>query len=228
MKYQNDDISFTEIIKENMNKLVEIYNNQEISFSELNSKLKLKKLNNTFVFQPKGIIHDNCSNSIFENDSSDRIMNTIIDNTYTEELVDNDNRQTKFDITFNVAEREDGYMISIKYNDSLYEKNMIKRILASYIEVIKNILSNNLKILNKNNIIKNNYDEGTSSNNKNNNFINHNLNSNILKRKENPVFFIKFKKYRRTDFNNNIIITLIQNMVPNNYIQATNCKDHLL
>ena len=193
MKYQNDDISFTEIIKENMNKLVEIYNNQEISFSELNSKLKLKKLNNTFVFQPKGIIHDNCSNSIFENDSSDRIMNTIIDNTYTEELVDNDNRQTKFDITFNVAEREDGYMISIKYNDSLYEKNMIKRILASYIEVIKNILSNNLKILNKNNIIKNNYDEGTSSNNKNNNFINHNLNSNILKRKENPVFFIKFK-----------------------------------
>ena len=176
-----------------MNKLVEIYNNQEISFSELNSKLKLKKLNNTFVFQPKGIIHDNCSNSIFENDSSDRIMNTIIDNTYTEELVDNDNRQTKFDITFNVAEREDGYMISIKYNDSLYEKNMIKRILASYIEVIKNILSNNLKILNKNNIIKNNYDEGTSSNNKNNNFINHNLNSNILKRKENPVFFIKFK-----------------------------------
>ena len=87
--------------------------------------------------------------------------------------------------------------------------------------------SNNLKILNKNNLIKNNYDEGTSSNNKNNNFINHNINLNILKRKENPVFFIKFKKYRRTDFNNKIIAS-IQNMVPNNYIQAINCKDHLL
>eukprot|EP00833_Pecoramyces_ruminatium_P001162 jgi/Orpsp1_1/1175194/evm.model.c7180000052964.1 len=42
LKYGEENIAFSDIIKDNMNKLIEIYNNQEISFSELISKLNLK------------------------------------------------------------------------------------------------------------------------------------------------------------------------------------------
>jgi len=39
------------------NTLMNIYNNQEKSFSDLYNILKLKKVNNVFVYQPKIIIN---------------------------------------------------------------------------------------------------------------------------------------------------------------------------
>jgi len=39
----NDECTFYELIKSNMKVLIDIYNNQDLSFSELFSLLKLKK-----------------------------------------------------------------------------------------------------------------------------------------------------------------------------------------
>eukprot|EP00833_Pecoramyces_ruminatium_P010313 jgi/Orpsp1_1/1184345/evm.model.c7180000089162.2 len=64
LKYENEEKSFIEIIKENMETLANIYNNQDISFAELTEILKLKKINNSFIFQPKNKSQQN--ESIFD------------------------------------------------------------------------------------------------------------------------------------------------------------------
>jgi len=48
---------FTKMIGRTTNTLMNIYNNQEKSFSDLYNILKLKKVNNVFVYQPKIIIN---------------------------------------------------------------------------------------------------------------------------------------------------------------------------
>eukprot|EP00833_Pecoramyces_ruminatium_P014601 jgi/Orpsp1_1/1188633/evm.model.d7180000066191.1 len=53
LKYENEERRFVEIVKENMELLNNIYKNQDISFAELIECLKLKKVNNSFIFQPR-------------------------------------------------------------------------------------------------------------------------------------------------------------------------------
>eukprot|EP00833_Pecoramyces_ruminatium_P010738 jgi/Orpsp1_1/1184770/evm.model.c7180000090905.1 len=76
LKYNNEENRFIEIIKENMETLVNIYNNQDISFSELTEILKLKKINNSFIFQPHISSKDikNQSKSIFRNECDEENM----------------------------------------------------------------------------------------------------------------------------------------------------------
>eukprot|EP00833_Pecoramyces_ruminatium_P003508 jgi/Orpsp1_1/1177540/evm.model.c7180000061843.1 len=144
LKYNNEGNKFIEIIKENMEMLNNIYKNQDISFAELTEILKLKKINNSFIFQPN-ISNQNDRNqdksifSIFES-NEDIKLNLLsgIENTLR------NNKKSKFDITFNITEnKNDEYLISIEYNKDLYDSIMIKQILDSYIEVMKNI--NNLE-----------------------------------------------------------------------------------
>eukprot|EP00833_Pecoramyces_ruminatium_P004094 jgi/Orpsp1_1/1178126/evm.model.c7180000064162.1 len=139
LKYNNEENRFIEIIKENMETLVNIYNNQDISFAELTESLKLKKMNNSFIFQPNisnqnDVNQDKSIFSIFES-NEDMKLNLLsgIENTLR------NNNKSKFDITFNFIESENNYKIYIEYNKDLYDSIMIKRILDSYIEVMKNI-----------------------------------------------------------------------------------------
>ncbi|ORX77638.1 acetyl-CoA synthetase-like protein [Anaeromyces robustus] len=137
LKYDKSDISFLDIIKENMEILMELYNNQDISFSELVNSLKLKKINNSFIFQPKGIVENyNSDESIFSNDKTQN--NYTLYEEYNEFQLNNDNT-TKFDITFNAIEIEEGYLLSLEYNKNLYESSMIEDIMDSYEEVINNV-----------------------------------------------------------------------------------------
>ncbi|ORX75177.1 acetyl-CoA synthetase-like protein [Anaeromyces robustus] len=134
LKYENENNSFLEIIKENMNNLMDIYNNQELSFAELLKLLKLKKVNNSFIYQPKVIFKNNIENSIFSyNDNIETF--SLYENL--NELIDNE--ISKFDITFNVIENEDNYLISVTYNSYLYESKIINEIVNSFIEVTKHI-----------------------------------------------------------------------------------------
>jgi len=138
LKYNKDEISFLDIVKENMEVLIKVYNNQDISFSELITNLKLKKVNNCFVFQPN-VSNRNMSE---ENNSLNSLFNLMDydnDTLYERENEINKNINSKFDITFNVVENEKDYMISIEYNTILYDSFIIENIVESYIEVIKNI-----------------------------------------------------------------------------------------
>ncbi|ORX76328.1 acetyl-CoA synthetase-like protein [Anaeromyces robustus] len=137
LKYNKENISLLDVIKENMKLLMELYNNQDISFSELINTLKLKKVNNSFIFQPKGIVENNDSNkSIFSKEDIQNIYSLYEESN--EFQLDNENN-TKFDITFNVIENEEGYLIAMEYNKNLYESFIIENIMNSYVEVIKHL-----------------------------------------------------------------------------------------
>eukprot|EP00833_Pecoramyces_ruminatium_P015334 jgi/Orpsp1_1/1189366/evm.model.d7180000071458.1 len=143
LKYNNEEKRFVEIIKENMEILINIYNNQDISFAELTNILNLKKINNSFIFQPKAIAENNREqndlvvNPIYDNENNINNLNSFI--KIENKLKNNNN--TKFDITFDVIENENYYLISIEYNSIKYDSIIINNILSSYIEVIKNIQS---------------------------------------------------------------------------------------
>eukprot|EP00833_Pecoramyces_ruminatium_P016016 jgi/Orpsp1_1/1190048/evm.model.d7180000076318.1 len=143
LKYENEENKFIEIIKENMEILNMVYKNQDISFAELIDCLKLKKVNNSFIFQP----HISNKNNGKQNKS---IFN-INDDTINEiENILKQNNNSKFDIAFSVVENENDYLISIEYNSMLYESNTIKNIINSYNEIIYKI--SEFKYKNINNI----------------------------------------------------------------------------
>eukprot|EP00833_Pecoramyces_ruminatium_P001502 jgi/Orpsp1_1/1175534/evm.model.c7180000054226.1 len=75
LKYNDENQSFRENMKQNMETLVNIYNNQDISYSELIQKLKLKKLNNGFIYQPYVDNENNFNENVFLlNEYSDLIV----------------------------------------------------------------------------------------------------------------------------------------------------------
>ncbi|ORX80633.1 acetyl-CoA synthetase-like protein, partial [Anaeromyces robustus] len=137
LKYDKPSKSFLDIIKMNMKILMELYNNQDISFSELINALKLKKVNNSFIFQPKSIIENSNSNgSVFLNEDVHKMYSLYEESN--EFQLDNDNT-TKFDIIFNVIERNEGYLLEIEYNKLKYNVETINDLMNSYIEVLNNI-----------------------------------------------------------------------------------------
>eukprot|EP00833_Pecoramyces_ruminatium_P005141 jgi/Orpsp1_1/1179173/evm.model.c7180000068307.1 len=137
LKYNNEENRFIEIIKENMETLVNIYNNQDISFSELTEILKLKKINNSFIFQPHISNNDNKigNKSIFRNDFEDENIKLNLFNEIKNTV--KQNNKSKFDITFNVIENENNYLISIEYDNSLYDSMIIKNIVNKKNRIIK-------------------------------------------------------------------------------------------
>eukprot|EP00833_Pecoramyces_ruminatium_P013313 jgi/Orpsp1_1/1187345/evm.model.d7180000057042.1 len=139
LKYTNDENRFIETIKENMELLENIYNHQDISFAELAEILKLKKVNNSFIFQPKiskeKIILQNSSIFYIDDENKKKNINSLF---RMENLIKQENG-SKFDISFNILENKENYLISIEYNTKLYDSLMIKNIVDSYIEIIKNI-----------------------------------------------------------------------------------------
>eukprot|EP00833_Pecoramyces_ruminatium_P016689 jgi/Orpsp1_1/1190721/evm.model.d7180000080753.1 len=142
LKYNKEEQRFIEVIKENMELLNNIYKNQDISFAELTEILKLKKMNNSFIFHPNisNKNNGNQSNSIFSTfeNNGNMELNSLFG---IENLLKNNNK-SKFEIIFNVIENENNcYKIYIEYNNVLYDSIMIKRILDSYIEIMKNINS---------------------------------------------------------------------------------------
>ena len=136
LNYSRQDLSFIEIINENMNILMNVYSNQDTSMADLVEKLKLKKMNNNFIFQP---------NMMF--DLKDIFKNTDIlligDNNYKFEefKLKNDEYEniSKFDFTFGISENQDSYILTVEFNNNLYDENMIKSIVNSYFEVFQNM-----------------------------------------------------------------------------------------
>ncbi|OUM58101.1 hypothetical protein PIROE2DRAFT_16713 [Piromyces sp. E2] len=127
---ENDNHSFVEVIKENMTTLMNMYNYQDLSLSELIKCLKLKNVNNTFIYQPKSIINStsSLSKSIVNNDGINEEMLSLYENN-----------ETKFDITFNLVEKEDEYLISVDYNTEYFSTYFMEKIVNSFIEMARNV-----------------------------------------------------------------------------------------
>eukprot|EP00833_Pecoramyces_ruminatium_P016970 jgi/Orpsp1_1/1191002/evm.model.d7180000082817.2 len=140
LKYDNNEDTFSEIIKNNMNILLDVYNNQDISFSELSNQLKLTNINNSFIFQPDAFLQNMSKKSLF---SDYQYNNNDINNSRTllcnEQNSIHNNNISKFDLMFGVFEKKDDYILSVEYNNNLYDQKIIDDILDSYIEVLKNV-----------------------------------------------------------------------------------------
>eukprot|EP00833_Pecoramyces_ruminatium_P012258 jgi/Orpsp1_1/1186290/evm.model.d7180000049478.1 len=215
LQYGDEDCNFAELIKNNMKKLIEIYNNQEISFSELVNKLKLEKVNNTFVFQAKGIIQENENNNIFDEEDENDIY-TVIDN-YSDDLIERNDKEAKFDITFTIAEKEENYLILIEYNEAIYENSLISHILDSYIEVIKNIETfENVT-----------HDIEYISEEEKEKIINV-INSNIYKYEFNKLYHVEFSKIAKSNGNKCVLVYNGENISYKQLDEMSNSLAHYL
>ncbi|OUM56932.1 hypothetical protein PIROE2DRAFT_18247, partial [Piromyces sp. E2] len=137
LKYKNEETPFIDIMKQTMNNLIDLYDNLDISFSSLKNTLKLKNVNNIFIYQPKSIIESNVNDSIFaENEDNDVFTND--DGTYNNND-DNINNISKFDLSISIIEKENKYIISVDFNPNIYEEKLINNIVKSYIEVVNNV-----------------------------------------------------------------------------------------
>ncbi|OUM63752.1 hypothetical protein PIROE2DRAFT_9692, partial [Piromyces sp. E2] len=119
LKYNNENESFIDIMKHSLSDLMN-YSSQSISFSEIINTLKLEKVNNLFIYE---------YNELFISEEESKLT------------------QNEIDFMFIVNEgNNDDYNISIKYNKGIYEFGMIKNIIKSFVEVIKNINTYSQKI----------------------------------------------------------------------------------
>jgi len=153
-KRQENNISFLDNIKNIMNILMKIQEEENISYSELKQKIdNLKNLNNVFISQLISIFKNDSKNTIFreENDAEDidskddevnKKLYLLFKNSF------NNKSLNKFDIAFNVIEEENSYRIYIQYNNSIYHSTIINNVIESFIEALKNIVQYDSKISN--------------------------------------------------------------------------------
>eukprot|EP00833_Pecoramyces_ruminatium_P018515 jgi/Orpsp1_1/1192547/evm.model.d7180000094124.1 len=140
LNYDDEEISFLDIIKKNMDLLLNVYNNKNLSFSEISKRIKMKNLNNIFIFQPKFLFNqssENMNNSIYIDEDEEKKsknktksgksnININVVNKKLESLNlkgngllrgfherDNVYRDTRFDIMCNVYERENTYSVNM-------------------------------------------------------------------------------------------------------------------
>ncbi|OUM57547.1 hypothetical protein PIROE2DRAFT_17434 [Piromyces sp. E2] len=145
LNYVNEDNSLEETIKRNMTTIIDIYDHQDLSFSELTGELNLKKMNNAFIYQPKSVVQNNIDKfTILDNNDTNSSMNIV----NFEMNNDNNSDMSKFEILFYLVEDKDYYSISIDYNANIYDSFMINNILDSYIEVLGNLDQFHNKIYN--------------------------------------------------------------------------------
>ena len=124
LKYnRKEEKAFTQIIKNNMNLLLDVYNNQDLSFAELSNNLKLMNINNLFIFQPY-------SNDLFSDKQSSKSLFTDYKCNYN---------NTDFDLTFSVFENNNDYLLSIDFKDSVYSSDIMQSLLDSFMEVLSHI-----------------------------------------------------------------------------------------
>ncbi|OUM68366.1 hypothetical protein PIROE2DRAFT_3965, partial [Piromyces sp. E2] len=133
----SSDISFKNFITDNMNTLLKVYDDEFESFAGLTEKLNLKKLNNCFIYQPENIFTTTDNYNIFERNEDNTIYSVIEDTTI--EHKDASSTLSKFDISFNLIEKQSNYLISIDYNSRIYDRNTIERFVHSFNEVIHQI-----------------------------------------------------------------------------------------
>eukprot|EP00833_Pecoramyces_ruminatium_P005930 jgi/Orpsp1_1/1179962/evm.model.c7180000071593.1 len=153
-------------------------------------------MNNSFIFQPN-ISNQNDENQnklIFRSleDNENMKLNTL---SGIENVLKN-NKKSKFDITFNIIESENYYKIYIEYNNDLYDSIMIKHILDSYIEVMKNI--NNLE----NNNIKNIEYMPLKERER----IMYSFNNNVCEYTNDKLYHVEFMKIAKKYLNNDAIV----------------------
>ncbi|OUM65645.1 hypothetical protein PIROE2DRAFT_7312, partial [Piromyces sp. E2] len=149
LKYNKIEKSFIEIMKENMNILIDVYNNIDLSLVEIIKALKLKKVNNGIIYQPyiKSERNDKNENYsyIFADDNNNSNNNNNNNNNDDEkpEMYDINNNTvnnySKFDTLLFVVDKNEEILLSVEFDNKKYNSVMIHRLIDSIVEIIKNI-----------------------------------------------------------------------------------------
>ncbi|OUM64955.1 hypothetical protein PIROE2DRAFT_8098, partial [Piromyces sp. E2] len=207
LKYNNENISFNEQIKNTMNILMDLYNTLDISYSELIKELKLKNVNNSFSYQPKSIIknkeYDNLLNVNEVNDELSLFLSNYKSN----------NQISKFDISFDIIEDDDSYLITMEYDKNKYNIETINSIMNSFVEVICNIGDMNDKFYEIDYIPKEEYERIIKT-----------FNNNICEINEDGYYYDEFSKKAKENPNK---IAIIYNDIMLSYKQLDDMSNSL-
>ncbi|OUM64954.1 hypothetical protein PIROE2DRAFT_8097, partial [Piromyces sp. E2] len=205
----DEKISFMSNMKQITNTLLNIYSNQDISFSELSKKLNLKNVNNAFVFQPKEITNVTVNENVVSVNNKNGNLFSMLENT---------NVDSKFELTIHIMENNDNYMIYAEYNSDVYEYNMINNILESYLEVIKSMDLFIISELNKVNYIPK----------EEKNRILYEFNNNHYEYEFNKLYHTEFSKVAKSNPNNIAIIFNEMKITFRKLDEMTNSLAHYL
>ncbi|OUM68372.1 hypothetical protein PIROE2DRAFT_3971, partial [Piromyces sp. E2] len=129
--------SFNKFINDNKKTLLKVYDNEFESLAGLTEKLKLKKLNNCFAYQPENIFTSKNENNIFKLNDNNRIYSL-----YNDSSDGNDysfSNFSVFDISFSIIESKSNHLISLEYNSGIYDCNTIEKFVKSFEEVIRDM-----------------------------------------------------------------------------------------
>ncbi|OUM60128.1 hypothetical protein PIROE2DRAFT_14187, partial [Piromyces sp. E2] len=129
--------SFNKFINDNMKTLFKVYDNEFESLAGLTEKLKLKKLNNCFAYQPESIFTSKNENNIFKNNDNNRIYSLYNDSSNGNDY--SFSNFSVFDISFSIIEIKSNHLISFEYNSGIYDSNTIENFVKSFEEVIRNM-----------------------------------------------------------------------------------------
>ncbi|OUM60131.1 hypothetical protein PIROE2DRAFT_14190 [Piromyces sp. E2] len=134
--------SFNKFINDNKKTLLKVYDNEFESLAGLIEKLKLKKLNNCFAYQPENIFTSKNENNIFKINDNNRIY-SLYNDSFNDDVSKVDNEQylsfSKFDLLFNLYEKKTDYIISIEYNSNIYDTDTINKFIKSFEKIIDQI-----------------------------------------------------------------------------------------
>ncbi|NLD49227.1 MAG: amino acid adenylation domain-containing protein, partial [Clostridiaceae bacterium] len=129
--YPEKNRTFNEFVKEVRENALKVFENQDYQFEELVEKLKLKKdMSRNPLFDVMFVMQN------YENtdDGSDGNSGDFEVSPYGYDLT-----ISKFDLTLNASETEDGIRLSIEYCTKLYCEETIKRISRHFTNLLKSI-----------------------------------------------------------------------------------------
>ncbi|KAL6597675.1 hypothetical protein U3516DRAFT_787160 [Neocallimastix sp. 'constans'] len=137
----DENKSMNEYMKQTMELLMNIYENEDISFTEIMKNIKIPNSNNSFIYQPYSLIEkDTKENNMIKSININEFINEVsMSNERNEQKEIFNNDKLKFDIAYSIIEMKDQYEIRIEFNKENYDSEVINDIGESMIEILSNI-----------------------------------------------------------------------------------------
>jgi len=148
LKY-NEKVSLETYMKKNMKLIQNIINDYPLSLFDIMKNINIPKMNNLFTYQPYILVEDDKieNGNAIEFGNIDEIVkkqssiqkNHFYNNNFNSlDRLFNINH-LKLDMTFSVFEYKENFEFNIKYNENIYDKDMINNICESFIEILQHI-----------------------------------------------------------------------------------------
>ncbi len=131
----DSDNTFEQLLQTEKRNILEAFDNQDLPFEYLVESINPERdMDSTPLFQVM-FVYQNIGKNLLTLDDLEI------------EPIEQSNATVKFDLTFNISESENDFVLSAQYNKNKFSQNIISTLLNSYYALIRNIISNPLKLI---------------------------------------------------------------------------------